>query len=44
VNTVDYIIKHDDEIERIETQILRDLIAKLRTLENMLGASQRQAA
>jgi len=43
VNTVDYIIKHDDEIERIETQILRDLIAKLRTLENMLGATQRQA-
>ena len=44
VNTVDYIIKHDDEIDRIETQILRDLIAKLRTLENMLGATQRQAA
>jgi len=44
VDTVDYIIKHDDEIDRIETQILRDLIAKLRTLENMLGAAQRQAA
>ncbi len=44
VDTVDYIIKHDDEIERIETQILRDLIARLRTLENLLGATQRQAA
>ncbi len=43
-NTVDYIINHDDEIDRIETQVLRDLITKLHTLANLLGATRQEAA